>query len=110
MNNLSVEIRKARSLSIFKTSILSKKKKVLYFLFMTHLVQNFLTRLRLKSSHLNEYKFRLGFNDTINPMCACGTDVETTEHFLLRCHFYSTLRVELFENLEKIEATIFRFK
>ena len=23
-------------------------------------------------------------------MYACGADVETTEHFLLRCHFYST--------------------
>ena len=59
--------------------------------------------LRLKFSHLNEHKFRYGLNDTINPMCACRTEVETTEHFLLRCHFYSTLRIELFENLEKID-------
>ena len=36
-------------------------------------------------------------------MCACGTEVETSEHFLLRCRFYSTLRLELFENLEKID-------
>ena len=36
-------------------------------------------------------------------MCTCGTEVETTEHFFLRCHFYSTLRLELFENLEKID-------
>ena len=35
-------------------------------------------------------------------MCACGTEVETTEHFLLGYHFHSTLRLELFENLEKI--------
>ena len=62
-----------------------------------------LTRLRLKFSHLNEHKFRHGFNDTINSICACGTEVETTEHFLLRCHFYSTLRLELFENLEKVD-------
>ena len=33
-------------------------------------------------THLKEHKFRHGFNDTINPMCACGTEVETTEHFL----------------------------
>ena len=37
----------------------------------------------------------------INPMCSCGADVETTEHFLLRCHFYSTQRLELFDNLER---------
>ena len=46
-----------------------------------------LTRLRLKFSHLNEHKFRHGFNDTVNPICACGTEFKTTEHFLLRCHF-----------------------
>ena len=36
-------------------------------------------------------------------MCACRAEVGTTEHLLLRCHFYSTLKLELFENLEKIE-------
>ena len=30
------------------------------------------------------------------------TEVETTEHFLSQCHFYSALRIELFENLEKL--------
>ena len=40
-------------------------------------------------------------------MCACGTEVETTEHFLLRCHFYSTQRLELFENLEKVDQGFF---
>ena len=44
------------------------------------------------------------FNHTINPMCASETEVETTEHFLLLCHFYSTLRLEVFVNLEKIDA------
>ena len=31
-------------------------------------------------------------------MCACLTEVETTEHFFLRCHLYNTQRLELFEN------------
>ena len=35
--------------------------------------------------------------------CACGTEVETTEYFLLQCHFYFTQRLELFEILEKID-------
>ena len=43
-----------------------------------------LTYLRLQFSHPNEHKFRHGFADTINAMCACGSEVETTEHFLLR--------------------------
>ena len=36
-------------------------------------------------------------------MCACRTEVETIEHFLSRCHLYSALRLEVFENLEKID-------
>ena len=63
--------------------------------------EKILTRLRLKFSYLKEHKFRHGFADTINPMCACGADLETTKHFLLRCHFYSTQKLELFDNLEK---------
>ena len=40
-------------------------------------------------------------------MCACGSEVETTKHFLLRCHLYSPQRLELFENLEKVDASFF---
>ena len=42
-------------------------------------------------------------SDTINPMCTCGTEVGTTEHFLLRYQFYSTQRLQLSENLEKVK-------
>ena len=64
----------------------------------------FETRLKLDFSYLKEHKFRHGFADTINPVCACGGDVETTKHFLLRCHFYSTQRFELFDNLERANS------
>ena len=37
-------------------------------------------------------------------MCACGSEVETTEHFPLRCHLYSPQTLELFENLEKVDS------
>ena len=61
-------------------------------------------QLRLQLCHLNEHKFRYGFSDTVNPVCACGTEIKTTEHFLLRCHLYSTQRLELFENLKKVDS------
>ena len=38
-------------------------------------------------------------------MCACGSEVETTEHFLLRSHLYSPQRLQLFENLEKVDLS-----
>ena len=47
-----------------------------------------LSRLRLQFSHLNEHKFRHSFNDTVNPRCPCGTEVETNEDFLLYCHCF----------------------
>ena len=38
-------------------------------------------------------------------MCAFGSDVEITEHFLLRCYLYSPQRLEHFENLEKVDSS-----
>ena len=43
-------------------------------------------------------------------MCACGSEVETTEHFLLRCHLYSPQRLELFENLQKGDSSFSNLK
>ena len=36
-------------------------------------------------------------------MCACRAEAEIIEHFLLRCHFYSTQRSEFFDKLEKVD-------
>ena len=106
-NNLTVEIRNSKSVSAFKKLIKFKKKKKENSLFSIYdpLGVKLLTRLRLQFSHLNEHKFRHGFEDTVNTMCARGSEVETTEHFLLRCHLYSPQRLELFENLQKADAS-----
>ena len=64
-----------------------------------------LSPLRLQLTHVNEHKFRNGFNDTVNLLCPCGTDAETTEHFLLRCHCISTLRSELFDNIYRLDSS-----
>ena len=58
-----------------------------------------LTRLRLNFSHLNEHKFRHNFKDTINPMCSCGFEPETTDHYLLRCKLYTDLRLDLLNDI-----------
>ena len=77
-----------------------KKRKFLFSVYASRGAK-LLTRLRHKFSHLNGQRYR--FNDAINSMCAYGTEVEIIEHFLLRCHFYSTLRLEPFQNLGKID-------
>ena len=58
-----------------------KKKENSLFSVHDPLGAKLLMHLRLKFSHLNEHKFRPGFNDTINSMCACTTEVETTSSY-----------------------------
>ena len=41
----------------------------------------------------------------VNPMCPCGIEVETNEHFLLRCHCFSSQRSELFDNLYNLDPS-----
>ena len=45
------------------------------------------------------HKFRHNFNDTIDPMCSCDKEPETTLHYLLRCEFYSIYRLELLNDI-----------
>ena len=87
-NKLKDGIRNAKSINISKNSFISKKENSLFCIY-DPLGIKLLTRLRLHFSHLNEHKFRHNFSDTINPMRACGTEVEAAEYLLLRCCFYN---------------------
>ena len=65
-----------------------------------------LTRLRLGLSHLREHKFKHNFQDSINPLCSCGGDIETTEHFFLHCQNFNHLRPTLLNSLDDIDPTL----
>ena len=52
-----------------------------------------LIRVRLGLRHLREQKLKHSFQDTLNPPCSCGKEVETTFHFLLSCLNYSDERL-----------------
>ena len=43
-------------------------------------------------------------------MCACRSEVETTEHFLLHCHLCPSQRLELFQNLEIVDSSFLNLK
>ena len=76
-----------------------------------------ITRLRLGLSHLRKHKLKHGFQDTLNPLCSCGNDVESTEHFLFHCPQFvnerrtllSTLNCSLLENTSKVLTQILLF-
>ena len=68
-----------------------------------------LTRLRIGLSHLHEYKFKHSFQDTLNLICNCGEDIETTSHYLLHCPDYLHERKTLLNTVICIVPNIFDF-
>ena len=65
-----------------------------------------LTRLTLGISHLWEYKFKYGFLDSLNSICCCGQDIETSTNFLLHCSNYSNERLTFLNIIRNIDRNI----
>ena len=63
-------------------------------------------RLLLDFSHLREHKLKHNFQDTLNPLCSCSIEVQSTSHYFLRCHFYDTLRAALMNDLRNIDSDL----
>ena len=56
-------------------------------------------------SHLREHKFRHNFADTVNPLCSCALETESTDHFFLRCQNYA-FRTAFINELSSINSGI----
>ena len=65
--------------------------------------------MRVGLSHLREHKFKHSFQDTLNPICNCGEDIETTSHYLLHCPGYLHERKTLLNTISCIVPNIFNF-
>ena len=65
-----------------------------------------LARLRLGLSHLRDHKFNHSFQDSLCPICNCGTDVETTTQYLVHCPLFSDERLILINNVRNIDSNI----
>ena len=65
--------------------------------------------MRVGLSHLREHKFKHIFQDTLNPICNCGEDIETTSHYLLHCPDYLYERKTLLKTVSCIVPNIFNF-
>ena len=90
-NKLDLNFRSAASLSAFKKKLLKFIRPSPNSVFNCHNCKGnkYLTRLRLGLSHLREHKFKHIFQDTLNPFCSCGLDVETNTHFFLYCPLFT---------------------
>ena len=111
--NLSEERRNINSINTCRSSILNFVRPRENSVFEVHDIKDvkLLTRLRLDFIHLNEHKFRHSFNDVINPMCSCGKESETTQHYLLCSDFYFTFwsliyRLELVNDIYTLNGSL----
>ena len=84
-SKLDLNIRNSESLNIFKKSLLKFICPSGSSIFNCHNPRGvkLLTRLRLGLSHLHKHKFKHDFQDSLNPICSCGNNIETSAHFLL---------------------------
>ena len=64
------------------------------------------TRLRLGLSYLNQHKFNHNFQDCLNPLPSCSSEVESVSYFFLHCHYYSNIRLTLLNELQSIDINL----
>ena len=107
-NKLDPFLRNSASYNVFKNNTLkcirpSPNKNV-----QSHNPKKIklVTRLRLGLSHLREHKFKRSFQDTPNPLCSCGLDIEFTSHCFLHCLLFHAERSTLLNNIKEINSTI----
>ena len=107
-NNLYKSIKNSESFSIFKKNILQFIGPSPNSVFNCHDPKGvkLLARLRLGLSHLYDHKFKHRFQDPLNPICNCGTNVETTTHYLLHWPLFSDERLFLINRIRNIGNNI----
>ena len=106
-NNL-LQIRKSKSISIFKSNILRfilPKPNNVYYCHNSGGIK-LLTRLCLGLSHLRQHKLKHNFQDCPNLLCPCGNEIETSTHYLLHCPTYTNERLTLLNKIKSINCSI----
>ena len=103
-----MKIRNSKTFSAFKKSIWKSIRPSSNSILNCHSPKGIklITRLGLDLSHLREHKFRHNFQDTLNPVCSCGDDIETTIHYLLYCPNYLDERRAPLNNLQSVGKNI----
>ena len=110
-NKLGPNLRNSTSISKFKEGLLAfiRPKQCHIYDIIDPLGLKLLTRLRVNLSHLREHKFHHNFLDTLNPLCSCSLEIESTSHYLLRCRFYTYIRRALLDNITNLIGDISNF-
>ena len=107
-NKLDSDIRNLNSLSLFKSRILKFIRPNPNNIFNCHNPKaiKYLSSIRLGLSHLREHKFKHGFQETLTPICACGSDIETPCHYLTSCPIFDAEQNTLLNIIRQVAPTI----
>ena len=62
--------------------------------------------MRVARSHLREHKFKHSFQDTLNPICSYGFDVEPISQYVLHCPMYNDERHTLLSTIKSIDCRL----
>ena len=104
-NELHVSIRTATTHSQFKNELIKciRPPKRSTFKIDDILGIKLITGVRLGFCHLREHKHSHNF--PVSPICSCGTEPETTEHFHIRCQRFSRIRSDMLDNACELAKT-----
>ena len=93
-NKLDMDMHNSTSINIFKKSLLQFVRSSPKSLFNCHSPKGikYERTSQIGLSHLREHKFKHSVQDTLNPFCNCGCEIETTAHFPLHWHQFYTER------------------
>ena len=107
-NNLDPKVRNSDTYGTFKNTILKFLRTSPNSVFKCHNPQGikFLTRLRPGLSHLQVHKLKHSFQESLNPLCKCGFDVESTSHFLLHCPISNNEGSSLLSTIGNIDCKL----
>ena len=105
-NKLDYHLRNAPSISVFKQNIL---KFIRLGPNKVYNAQNptkpkLLTRPHLRLSHLRAQKFSYNLNDCA--LCICGTNTDSTNHFLIQWPLYLSKRQTFTEKIRDVKISI----
>ena len=89
-NNLDPNLRNSENFGSFKNNVLKfiRPKPNSFFNCCNLKGIRLITRLRLELGHLREHKFKYNFQHCLNPLCSCGSSIESTSHFVLHCPIF----------------------
>ena len=98
--DLEPALKESVSLSSFKSNYLKNIRPAKSNLFgiKDRFGIRLLTRLRVNFSDLRDHRFNHKFNCT-SPICECSNEIESTEHFFLRCPQFTHQRQTLLSNI-----------